>query len=33
MFLLQELETGVVPFFIPTPNARNESGNNRDRYI
>lgn len=31
--MCQELETGVVPFFIPTPNARNESGNNRDRFL
>nr|XP_022329995.1 probable E3 ubiquitin-protein ligase HERC1 isoform X2 [Crassostrea virginica] len=31
--MCQELETGIVPYFIPTPNARNESGNNRDRFL
>ncbi|KAJ8304849.1 hypothetical protein KUTeg_018432 [Tegillarca granosa] len=29
----KELEVGTVPYFIPTPNARNESGNNSDRFI
>ncbi|XP_059169765.1 probable E3 ubiquitin-protein ligase HERC1 isoform X3 [Physella acuta] len=28
-----ELESGTVPLLIPTPNAKNESGNNRDRYL
>ncbi|XP_076465936.1 putative E3 ubiquitin-protein ligase HERC1 isoform X3 [Babylonia areolata] len=28
-----ELESGVVPLLIPTPNAKNESGNNRDRFL
>ncbi|KAJ8304108.1 hypothetical protein KUTeg_017691 [Tegillarca granosa] len=31
--MCQELEVGTVPYFIPTPNARNESGNNSDRFI
>ncbi|XP_035829751.1 probable E3 ubiquitin-protein ligase HERC1 isoform X3 [Aplysia californica] len=31
--MCQELESGVVPLLIPTPNAKNESGNNRDRYL
>ena len=26
-----ELETGVVPFLLPTPNSRTETGNNQDR--
>ncbi|CAL1541385.1 unnamed protein product [Lymnaea stagnalis] len=28
-----ELESGTVPLLIPTPNSKNESGNNRDRYL
>ncbi|GFS09040.1 HECT and RLD domain-containing E3 ubiquitin protein ligase family member 1 [Elysia marginata] len=28
-----ELESGTVPILVPTPNAKNESGNNRDRYL
>ncbi|KAK7467957.1 hypothetical protein BaRGS_00036800 [Batillaria attramentaria] len=28
-----ELESGAVPLLIPTPNSKNESGNNRDRYL
>ncbi|XP_052100156.1 probable E3 ubiquitin-protein ligase HERC1 isoform X2 [Mytilus californianus] len=31
--MCQELETGVVPYLIPTPNCLNESGNNRDRFL
>ncbi|XP_067667414.1 probable E3 ubiquitin-protein ligase HERC1 [Haliotis asinina] len=31
--MCMELESGVVPLLIPTPNARNESGNNRDRFL
>ena len=30
--MCQELESGTVPLLIPTPNAKNESGNNRDRW-
>ena len=30
---LQELKTGVVPLLIPTPNANNEVGYNRDRFV
>ena len=26
-----ELETGVVPHLLPTPNSRTETGNNQDR--
>lgn len=29
----QELKTGVVPLLIPTPNARNECGYNRDHFL
>lgn len=28
-----ELESGAVSLLVPTPNAKNESGNNRDRYL
>ncbi|KAH9513367.1 putative E3 ubiquitin-protein ligase herc1 [Bulinus truncatus] len=28
-----ELESGAVPVLIPTPNAKNDSGNNLDRYL
>ncbi|CAH1796720.1 unnamed protein product [Owenia fusiformis] len=31
--MCQELETGVVPLLIPTPNGQNETGYNRDRFI
>ncbi|KAK7116135.1 hypothetical protein V1264_001871 [Littorina saxatilis] len=31
--MCQELESGVVPLLTPTPNAKNESGNNRDRFL
>lgn len=31
--MCQELITGVVPLLIPTPNAVNEQGFNRDRYL
>jgi len=30
--VLQELEQGVIPLFLPTPNSGTETGNNRDRY-
>ena len=32
-FLPQELESGVIPLLIPTPNTLSESGNNRDRFV
>ncbi|XP_052792636.1 probable E3 ubiquitin-protein ligase HERC1 isoform X1 [Mya arenaria] len=28
-----ELESGVVPLLLPTPNTSTETGNNRDRYV
>jgi len=31
--LLQELKTGVVPLLIATPNATNDIGYNRDRFL
>lgn len=31
--IVKELETGVMPLFIKTPNNRNEIGNHRDCYI
>ncbi|BFZ01051.1 hypothetical protein BsWGS_04090 [Bradybaena similaris] len=31
--MCMELESGTVPLLVPTPNAKNESGNNRDRYL
>ncbi|KAL8615069.1 hypothetical protein ACOMHN_013603 [Nucella lapillus] len=31
--MCQELESGVVPLLVPTPNSKNESGNNRDRFL
>ncbi|XP_021370838.1 probable E3 ubiquitin-protein ligase HERC1 isoform X1 [Mizuhopecten yessoensis] len=31
--MCQELEMRVVPLLITTPNAQNESGNNRDRFL
>ncbi|XP_069137757.1 probable E3 ubiquitin-protein ligase HERC1 isoform X1 [Argopecten irradians] len=31
--MCQELETGVVPVLISTPNSQNDSGNNRDRLL
>jgi len=30
---VQELKSGVVPLLIPTPNATNEIGYNRDRFL
>ena len=32
-FFPQELESGVIPLLIPTPNTLSESGNNRDRFV
>ncbi|XP_033110674.1 probable E3 ubiquitin-protein ligase HERC1 [Anneissia japonica] len=31
--MCQELETGVVPLLIPTPNALSDAGQNRDRFL
>ncbi|KAI0208517.1 putative E3 ubiquitin-protein ligase HERC1 [Lamellibrachia satsuma] len=31
--MCQELKTGIVPLLIPNPNAANEVGYNRDRYV
>merc|ERR550532_3635458 len=31
--MCQELSTGVVPLLLPTPNATNEIGYNRDRFL
>ncbi|PVD19395.1 hypothetical protein C0Q70_19883 [Pomacea canaliculata] len=31
--MCQELESGAVPLLIQTPNSKNESGNNRDRFL
>ena len=31
--VLQELKSGVVPLLITTPNAKNETGYNRDRFL
>ncbi|XP_050402259.2 probable E3 ubiquitin-protein ligase HERC1 [Patella vulgata] len=28
-----ELESGIVPLLIPTPNCKSETGNNRDRFL
>ncbi len=32
-YFLQELETGIVKLFIPTPNATNKCGFNTDRFV
>ncbi|XP_077870271.1 putative E3 ubiquitin-protein ligase HERC1 [Saccoglossus kowalevskii] len=31
--MCQELQTGIVPLLIPTPNASSEAGQNRDRFV
>ncbi|XP_077988697.1 putative E3 ubiquitin-protein ligase HERC1 [Glandiceps talaboti] len=31
--MCQELETGIVPLLIPTPNSSSDAGQNRDRFI
>ena len=31
--MCMELENGVVPLLLPTPNSGTETGNNQDRYV